>query len=117
MAATSDGGGYWLVASDGGIFTYGDTQFWGSAGGIRLSEPIVGITPTPDGNGYWLVGQDDGVFTYGDAVFSGSAQSPLHPPLFPPAPVEPHRARGGDHQRGARAAGHPRGNSAGGLRR
>ena len=41
MAATANGGGYWLVASDGGIFTYGDAQFWGSTGGIRLNEPIV----------------------------------------------------------------------------
>ena len=24
MAATGDDGGYWLVASDGGIFSYGD---------------------------------------------------------------------------------------------
>ena len=83
MAATSDGHGYWLVASDGGIFTYGDAQFRGSTGSIALNEPIVAMTPTPDGNGYWLVGQDAGVFDFGDAGFSGSAQSPLHPPLFP----------------------------------
>jgi hypothetical protein len=31
MAATPDGGGYWLVASDGGIFTFGDAKFFGSA--------------------------------------------------------------------------------------
>ena len=83
MAATSDGHGYWFVASDGGIFTYGDAPFLGSTGSIHLNEPIVAMTPTPDGNGYWLVGQDAGVFTYGDAAFSGSAQSPLHPPFFP----------------------------------
>ena len=33
MAATPDGGGYWLVASDGGVFSYGDAGFYGSAGG------------------------------------------------------------------------------------
>ena len=33
MAATPDGGGYWLVASDGGIFNYGDAAFFGSRGG------------------------------------------------------------------------------------
>jgi len=33
MAATPDGGGYWLVASDGGIFAYGDAKFHGSAAG------------------------------------------------------------------------------------
>ncbi len=84
MAATPDGAGYWLVASDGGIFTYGDAQFYGSTGSLSLDQPIVGMARTPDGGGYWLVAQDAGVFTYGDAQFSGSAQSPLHPPLFPP---------------------------------
>ena len=84
MAATADGGGYWLVASDGGIFTYGDAPFFGSTGGIALAQPIVAMAATPDGAGYWLVAADAGVFTYGDAAFSGSAQSPEHPPLYPP---------------------------------
>ena len=33
MASTPDGRGYWLVASDGGIFSYGDAHFYGSTGG------------------------------------------------------------------------------------
>ena len=32
MAATPDGGGYWLVAGDGGVFTFGDAAFAGSRG-------------------------------------------------------------------------------------
>jgi hypothetical protein len=43
MAPTPDGKGYWLVASDGGIFTYGNAGFFGSAGSIRLSKPVVGM--------------------------------------------------------------------------
>ena len=35
MAPTPSGNGYWLVASDGGIFTFGDATFHGSTGGIR----------------------------------------------------------------------------------
>jgi hypothetical protein len=73
MAATPDGGGYWLVASDGGVFTYGDATFYGSAGGIHLNAPIVGMAATSDGGGYWLVASDGGVFAYGDANFYGSA--------------------------------------------
>jgi hypothetical protein len=72
MAATPDGQGYWLVASDGGIFSYGDAQFYGSTGNIRLNQPIVGMAATPDGRGYWLVASDGGIFTYGDAQFYGS---------------------------------------------
>ena len=40
--------GYWLVASDGGIFSYGDAAFEGSAGGMHLNEPIVGIAAHPE---------------------------------------------------------------------
>ena len=75
MAATPDGGGYWLVASDGGIFSYGDAAFFGSTGGLTLNQPIVGMIGTRDGGGYWLVASDGGVFNYGDALFSGSAAS------------------------------------------
>jgi streptogramin lyase len=66
--------GYWLVASDGGIFTYGP-PFLGSAGAIRLNKPIVGMAATPDSGGYWLVATDGGIFSYGDAKFYGSTGS------------------------------------------
>ncbi len=72
MAPTPDGNGYWLVASDGGIFNYGDATFYGSAGAMHLNRPIVGMAATPDGRGYWLVATDGGIFSYGDATFYGS---------------------------------------------
>jgi hypothetical protein len=75
MAVSPDGNGYWLVASDGGIFSYGDAQFYGSTGSIHLNKPIVGMVPTPDGAGYWLVASDGGIFAYGDAPFYGSTGS------------------------------------------
>ena len=56
MAATPDGKGYWLVASDGGVFTFGDAGFFGSTGNIALNQPIVGMAATPAAKGYWLVG-------------------------------------------------------------
>jgi len=43
MTATPSGNGYWLVASDGGIFTFGDAGFYGSEGGQPLFEPVVGM--------------------------------------------------------------------------
>ena len=43
MAATADGRGYWLVASDGGVFDYGDAHFYGSKGGVVLNKPVVGV--------------------------------------------------------------------------
>src|SRR6202521_1352714 len=72
LAATSDGQGYWMVASDGGVFSYGDAHFFGSTGNTRLNRPIVGLAATPDRSGYWMVATDGGVFTFGDAAFYGS---------------------------------------------
>ena len=64
--------GYWLVGSDGGIFTFGAATFHGSTGSLRLQRPVVGITPTADQAGYWLVASDGGIFAFGDAGFHGS---------------------------------------------
>ncbi|HEV3266152.1 MAG TPA: hypothetical protein VG014_11555, partial [Acidimicrobiales bacterium] len=72
MAPTPNGQGYWLVASDGGIFSFGDAQFYGSTGAIHLNQAIVGMAPTPNGQGYWLVASDGGIFSFGDAQFYGS---------------------------------------------
>jgi hypothetical protein len=72
ITPTPSDDGYWLVASDGGIFTFGDAGFYGSTGGVRLNQPIIGMAPTPDGGGYWLFASDGGVFTFGDAAFYGS---------------------------------------------
>ena len=60
------------MASDGGIFNFGDAVFHGSAGSLVLREEIVGMAATPSGGGYWLVAADGGVFAFGDAVFHGS---------------------------------------------
>jgi hypothetical protein len=46
-ASVTGGKGYWLVASDGGMFTFGDAGFFGGTGGQRLNQPIVGMAPTP----------------------------------------------------------------------
>ena len=82
MAATSDGFGYWLVASDGGVFNFGDARFFGSAGGTPLNQPAVGIAATPDNGGYWIAAADGGIFNYGDANFGGSmGGQPLNKPV------------------------------------
>ncbi len=72
MAATPDGGGYWIATSTGAVTPYGDAHLYGSMAGQHLNRPVVGITATPDGHGYWLTASDGGVFTFGDAGFFGS---------------------------------------------
>ena len=51
MAAGPGGNGYWLVASDGGIFSYGSAPFLGSFGGTPLNAPIVGMAAAANGGG------------------------------------------------------------------
>ncbi len=72
VVPTADSQGYWMVASDGGVFSYGDAHFYGSTGALRLNKPIVGLAATADHKGYWLVASDGGVFSFGDAHFYGS---------------------------------------------
>ncbi|MGD9794146.1 MAG: peptidoglycan-binding protein [Acidimicrobiia bacterium] len=70
--AASPQGGYWLVASDGGLFTYGGAEFHGAPTDLKLNQPIVDMVGTASGHGYWMVASDGGMFTYGDAGFYGS---------------------------------------------
>jgi hypothetical protein len=64
--------GYWVLGGDGGVFAFGGAGFYGSTGGQKLNQPIVGMAATPSGEGYWLVARDGGIFAYGDAGFFGS---------------------------------------------
>jgi hypothetical protein len=76
-APTTPTSGYSLVASDGGVFSFGDAAFYGAEAGAHLNAPIVGVASTPNGLGYWLVASDGGVFSFGDAAFYG-AQAGAH---------------------------------------
>ncbi len=79
---------YWLVASDGGIFSFGGAPYYGSTGGTILNKPVVGMSATPGGAGYWLVASDGGIFAYGNAQFYGSTGSMvLNKPVVGMAPT------------------------------
>ena len=45
IAADPTTGGYWEVASDGGLFAF-NAPFFGSMGGKPLDKPIVGMAHT-----------------------------------------------------------------------
>jgi len=64
--------GYWVLGSDGGVFTYGDLAFHGSTGDMTLNAPAITLEATPSGRGYWFVAADGGIFSFGDAQFHGS---------------------------------------------
>jgi hypothetical protein len=46
MEAARNGSGYRFVAADGGIFSFGSEQFYGSRGGQPLNKPIVAVAGT-----------------------------------------------------------------------
>jgi len=76
------GPGYLEVASDGGLFAFGDAPFAGSMGGKALDKPIVGMAVDPITGGYWEVASDGGIFAFGGAQFAGSmGGKPLNKPI------------------------------------
>ncbi len=82
MTATSDGHGYWSVAADGGVFSFGDAGFFGSEAGTALAVAVVGMAATPDSRGYWLVTDVGSTYNFGDAISYGSmAGGPLNAPV------------------------------------
>jgi arylsulfatase A-like enzyme len=72
------------VASDGGIFSFGDARFLGSAAApsnptatsaARADDPIVAMVPTADGTGYWQVRAAGAVAPFGTATRFGDSPS------------------------------------------
>jgi hypothetical protein len=68
------GAGYYVLGSDGGIFSFGQAPFLGSVPGLGLPTKVTGLrlAVTRTGLGYHILGADGGIFTFGDAPFLGS---------------------------------------------
>jgi hypothetical protein len=80
-SATTEGHAYWIVASDGGIFTFG-VPFSGSVPSLGISSAVgVRIRGVPSGRGYLILSREGGVYSFGSARFFGSA--PLGRPVRP----------------------------------
>ncbi|MDQ1567755.1 MAG: hypothetical protein QOF96_2635, partial [Actinomycetota bacterium] len=78
LVPDGDGAGYWLVASDGGIFAF-DAPFRGSMGDRKLNRPVTGMVRF--GDGYLMVGEDGGIFNFSSGAFAGSLGA--NPPARP----------------------------------
>jgi hypothetical protein len=63
MAVTPRGGGYWILTSDGGVFSFGDAKFSGSAHGKLRDRKVTGIHTAE--RGYWITTNDpETLFTF-----------------------------------------------------
>ena len=71
--ATTKSAGYWLVAADGGVFSFG-VPYYGSLPGTGLCNLPVGtqLRSTLTGAGYYVLAADGGIYSFGDAPFLGS---------------------------------------------
>jgi Peptidase A4 family len=68
ISSPANGGGYLMVARDGGVFAFGAAHFAGScanAGGCPA--PVVTIVPDATGKGYWLLLSNCEMVALGDA--------------------------------------------------
>ena len=86
-ATTRDGGGFWMVAADGGIFSFGDAVFHGSTGALHLNKPVVGMAADPTTTGYWLVASDGGIFSFGAPFHGSTGGYHLNEPVVGMAPT------------------------------
>jgi sugar lactone lactonase YvrE len=73
--------GYRLVASDGGIFSFGTAPFHGSMGGKPLNAPVVGMASDLATGGYWMVATDGGIFSFTAPFFGSMGGKPLNAPI------------------------------------
>ena len=80
-----DGVGYWLVAGDGGVFSF-EAEFRGSMGATPLNAPVVGMVA--DGGGYLMVGADGGAFVFGGEFFGSLGGTAIPRPIRSIAAVD-----------------------------
>ncbi len=82
IAVTPDNEGYWLVASDGGVFAFGDATYYGGMGGKHLNQPIVGMAADDATGGYWLVAADGGIFSFNAPFYGSTGNIQLNKPII-----------------------------------
>jgi hypothetical protein len=87
MAATPDGGGYWEVAADGGVFSFGDAKFFGAGTDLHLKRNVIGMAVAQSARGYWLATNNGGVYSFGDAKFYGAPTSHTRGPVVAIVPA------------------------------
>jgi hypothetical protein len=90
--------GYWIVTTNGAFLSFGSAPNEGSAAGLPLNKPMVGLAPRYDDNtdtfAYWEAASDGGIFTFGNTPFYGSTGGmPLNAPIVgigaTPEPLNP----------------------------
>ena len=72
MAATPDGGGYWLADANGTVFSFGDALQLAPVSPVRVTSSVTGLAVSGNGTGAWMAEQDGTVLSLGTATAHGS---------------------------------------------
>src|SRR5207253_9281442 len=84
IVPTNSNNGYWFVAADGGIFSFGDAKsFTPKLGG----SPVTGVAVSPDGDGLWVTRANGEVNGYGSVPSLGTLPSAPALPVVGIAPL------------------------------
>ena len=76
MAPNRAGKGYWLIASDGGVFGFGGVKFYGNPLTRGVHKTVARLRATDTGAGYWILATDGSVYAFGDAPNRGWISQP-----------------------------------------
>jgi len=71
FTTASAGSGYWMLASDGRVYSFGGAPFLGSARRSLGAGQAVDLEPNPANDGYWIVDAAGSVYTYGNTGYHG----------------------------------------------
>src|SRR4029079_12864892 len=88
------GRGYWLSASDGGIFSFGDAAFHGAAPSrpsAGVARTVTAMVPSASGGGYWQAATSGELLAFGDAADLGAGVANLTRPIVGMAVLPPGR--------------------------
>jgi hypothetical protein len=80
ISSTPDGKGYYLLAGDGSVYTFGDARFAGSEGGWQANGVPIAIATDDATGGYWIVTTTGHVYNF-DARFLGSKTTGHRSPI------------------------------------
>lgn len=76
LAVTTDGKGYLILESNGGVDNFGDATWYGSdADNLASDNPATAIARTPDGKGYWILTALGNLDNFGDATWYGGPRA------------------------------------------
>ena len=65
-------GGYNILTSFGGIYSFGDAQYFGNLIDHGYPGPAIGLAETPNGGGYDILTTFGGIYSFGNAQYFGN---------------------------------------------